>query len=183
MLLKLIDDINRAVDHECYFVALAVALTLPDICGKAEYPNEKSTKRRYIQWYDENVGKFEKNPSNNDVPYLSGEVVYSLRCSLLHQGNPNIESDDIKEDVCKIDHFTLLIEKKNKFDIYMDTACVRESFLNEQRIVMPERSYDVNIRRLCMILSLTAKGYYNKCKDKFDFFNFRVIDIDKNSPH
>lgn len=37
MLIKLVEDIERAIEHECYFSALALALTLPDICGKAEY--------------------------------------------------------------------------------------------------------------------------------------------------
>ena len=37
ILIRLIDDINRALENEAYFVALALALTLPDICGKAKY--------------------------------------------------------------------------------------------------------------------------------------------------
>ena len=35
ILIRLIDDINRALENEAYFAALALALTLPDICGKA----------------------------------------------------------------------------------------------------------------------------------------------------
>ena len=42
ILIRLIDDINRALENEAYFAALALALTLPDICGKAKYPNERN---------------------------------------------------------------------------------------------------------------------------------------------
>ena len=37
MINRLIDDINKALDAEAYMAALALALTLPDICAKAEY--------------------------------------------------------------------------------------------------------------------------------------------------
>lgn len=52
-MLQLIDDVNKALDAESYYSALTLALTLPDICGKAEYPQEKSTAKRYKDWYDE----------------------------------------------------------------------------------------------------------------------------------
>ena len=41
MLLKYLDEINEALKHELYFVALTLALVIPDICGKAEYPNKR----------------------------------------------------------------------------------------------------------------------------------------------
>ncbi len=40
-------------------------------------------------------------------------------------------------------------------------------------------SYRVNVRRLCMVLCLCAKGYYKENKDKFDFYNYELIDWDK----
>lgn len=45
MVQRIVDDIRAALDHDLYFAALSTALTLPDICGKAEYPNEKSSKK------------------------------------------------------------------------------------------------------------------------------------------
>lgn len=49
---RIVQDIRGALDHDLYFAALNCALTLPDICGKAEYPAERSSKKRYIDWYD-----------------------------------------------------------------------------------------------------------------------------------
>ena len=33
--------IRKAIECECYLPALALALTLPDICGQIEYPDFK----------------------------------------------------------------------------------------------------------------------------------------------
>lgn len=179
MVLRLIDDMNRALDHDCFFSALSLALTLPDICGKAKYP-DKRVRRRYIEWYDEYVGKYEQRPGKNDcVPYLSGEVVYSLRCSFLHQGNPNIEADKIKEECCKIDHFVLAIDEKKDFNILMDTSCSSQNYFLGKQIGETHRSYEVNIRRLCLIISTNAKAYYNEHKEQFNFFNFSIADLDE----
>lgn len=116
MMLKLIDDVNKALDADCYYSALTLALTFPDICGKAEYPQEKNTKR-YKDWYDEHIGKYEQCPCeqcpNTPMPYLSGEVVYSLRNSLLHQGTPNITVDKIKDDNNKMNALTLFWNQKS----------------------------------------------------------------------
>ena len=183
MLLQLIEDMNRALDHDCYFSALAIALMLPDICGRAKYHTEG--KARYINWYNEYVGRYEKSPKNEDcpdeveMPYLSGEVVYSLRCSFLHQGNPNIEYAKIKDDTCKLDRFTLLIQKKNEFDSYLDTASVTSQGVDPEAMEETERSYEVNIRRLCLVLSLCASAYYREFPDQFDFFHYDIVDLDE----
>ena len=111
------------------------------------------------------------------MPYLSGEVVYSLRNNVLHQGNPNIDNTKIKEEVNKIDKFSLVIEKKNKFDIYADASSLTKDLTSIQPKEV--RSYRVNVRRLCFIISSVAKNMYAKNKDKFNFFNFEIIDWDK----
>lgn len=98
---------------------------------------------------DEYIGQYEKAPvksGETEMPYLSGEVVYQLRCSVLHQGTPNIDSSNIKDETCRIDHFTLVIEKKKPFDIYIDSASVSSMICPRQS--KPVRSYEVNIRRL-----------------------------------
>ncbi len=180
MLLRLIDDMNKALDNDCFLSALSLALTLPDICGRAKYPDEKSTKKRYIGWYDEYVGAYEQCPGEEGkMPYLSGEVLYSLRCSFLHQGNPNIERDKIQEECCKIDHFTLLTEKKKQFNILSDSASSSQGFLSGKKNGEPYRSYEVNVRRLCFIISACAEGFYEENPEIFNFFDFNIVDLDE----
>ena len=85
--LVLIDAKISAVSD--YLAALALSLTIPDICGKAEFPEYGNTQR-YIEWYMKYIGQYEKKPlpikalqlPDEDYidlyihpPYLSGEVV------------------------------------------------------------------------------------------------------------
>ena len=173
MMLKLIDDVNRALDAECYFAALALVLTFPDICGKAKYPKEKMSSKRYKDWYDEYVGKYEQCPCElcrkQQMPYLSGEVVYTLRNSLLHQGTPNIDIIGIKDDRNHIDNFEIVIESKKPFDIYGDSVSIFNDTV---------KRYRVNVRRLCLILNRSVKSYFEENHDKFDFLHYSIIDWD-----
>lgn len=60
MIDRIINDINKALDAEAYMAALALVLTLPDICGKVAYGETLRNKERYIKWYEDNIGKYEK---------------------------------------------------------------------------------------------------------------------------
>ena len=172
MINRLVQDIRKALENELYFVALNSALTLPDICGRAARPMERSSRKRYILWYDDEIGKYEKNPEDkNDMPYLSGEIIYSLRCSLLHEGNPNMKNDNLRISQ-PIDHFSLVVEKTKSFDIYLDASKIT-TFGNEQI-----REYRMNVRRICMILCNVAEAYYKENRDKFHF-NYEIIDWDE----
>lgn len=182
MIKRLIDDVNKALDAEAYMAALSLVLTLPDICAKAKYGDTLKNKERYVKWFDEYIGQYEKAPIKEgevEMPYLSGEVVYQLRCSVLHQGNPNIDSDEIKEKSCKIDSFTIVVEKKKPFDIYVDAAGII-TMMNPKES-KPVRNYRVNIRRLCLIITSVTKEYYEKNKDKFTFFSYDILDWDEVS--
>ena len=178
MIDKIVDEINRALSYDLYFSALSLTLTLPDVCGRAEYPSYGVTAR-YISWYDEYIGQYEICPCDDcketQMPYLSGEVVYNLRNSLLHQGTPNIDSSKIKASTNQLDEFALVIEKKNDFDIYSDASSVTS--LNQGKST--HRTYRVSIRRLCFIITRCAKNYYEKNKEKFDFINYNIIDMDE----
>ena len=50
MVLGIIDEIEQAHSHDLYFAALDLALMLPDICGKAEYPTLRTGERYAIIW-------------------------------------------------------------------------------------------------------------------------------------
>lgn len=169
MLNRIIHEIDQSISNECYFAALALALTIPDICGKAEYP-DKSTTARYIQWYNKYVGKYEKPESLDaqDMPYMSGEIVFNLRNSLLHQGNPNIEAKKVKEKSCRVDRFKLSISAP--FD--GGYGMVAYGLGHE----VAERVLEINIVNLCHKLCATARGYYSENEEKFDFFDYEIND-------
>jgi hypothetical protein len=54
MIEKIIKDIDVSLENGAYLGALALALTLPDICGKAKYPS-LNVGERYKKWYNEHV--------------------------------------------------------------------------------------------------------------------------------
>ena len=57
MVVRLVQDIRKALENELYFVALSSALTLPTLDRVFAYPDERSSRKRYISWYDEEIGK------------------------------------------------------------------------------------------------------------------------------
>lgn len=84
MIPNYVDDIRRSLKNKCYFSALSLALTMPDICGMAEFPN-KQVGERYVEWYDKYIGDYMaygKDDLGGNNPWLSGEVVYNLRNTL-----------------------------------------------------------------------------------------------------
>ena len=100
-----VKDIMNALKKRSYFSALALALALPDMCGAVEYPNE-SVSERYIKWYQEHVEPWVKK-EGKDNPDLSGEVVYNLRNTFLHQGLPAVNAGKIKEESNRVNKFIL----------------------------------------------------------------------------
>ena len=151
----IITSLETALETDCLFPALALALTIPDICGKAKYPEIGKVGERYCKWLDDYVGNYEKRGMTNKgnskyagMPYLSGKLVYKLRCDFLHSGASNVEGQYNDFD---LENFILCLEKKNEFDTYADV-----SSLGGQ----PTKSeYYVNIRRLCLLLLWAAKGF------------------------
>lgn len=79
-------EIERALDAELYYLATAMALTVPDICAALEDPNGESSGLKYKAWYNENLAQLYTNITDADC--------WSLRCGVLHQGrcgHPNMQ--------------------------------------------------------------------------------------------
>lgn len=99
---EIIEDINRALDAGAHLSALALAIAIPDFCGKyyirktEDCNKEFGNKFRYITWYKKYV-LMETNEEKNDGDYskmetahLSPEQCFALRCSFLHAMSENI---------------------------------------------------------------------------------------------
>ena len=125
----------------------------------------------YIDWYDRYVGFYERPPSEHskDMPYSSGEVVYSLRNHLLHQGTPNIDASRISEDRCKIDHFILVIDS-----VYNGGT---SGVSYDTNMEIQERKLEINIVNLCSKIGAAAKAYYKDNHEKFGFIQYDLKDV------
>ena len=82
----LLGSIRAAVAYQIWHAALALTLTLPDICAKIEWPEEKKSRTRYRTWWDEHFGdSYQYGKGPND--HVTGDEVYLLRCAYLHEGS------------------------------------------------------------------------------------------------
>ena len=74
----ILNEIDHAIDSGLYYLGLASALTLPDICAALESANGQTTKSLFIEWYDKNMA--------TRFHHLTANDFYSLRCGVIHQG-------------------------------------------------------------------------------------------------
>ncbi|MCI6327035.1 MAG: hypothetical protein MR790_10505 [Clostridiales bacterium] len=182
MVNRIIEEIQKSLKQENYLAALTMALTLPDICGKAAEPS-LGTGARYKKWYKDNVVLHEKTSDPHeadmpycgaDMPYLSEEVIYQLRNSMLHQGNPNVDAKSIREEQCKIDEFILFVDEP--YDSGLSVVSYEKELngkkLNEKKLKITNRKLEVNLVLTCNRICNAAKEYYERNTKRFDFFNY-----------
>ncbi len=82
----ILSEIERALAARLYYLAIAMALTVPDICAALESPNGETTGAKYKAWYNANLA--------DKYPRITDADCYSLRCGVLHQGrcgHPNMQ--------------------------------------------------------------------------------------------
>ncbi len=148
-----IQEIETCLKNRCYFAALALTLTLPDICGAAEYPDEASVTKRYINWYDKYIGDNErKDRDTEDSSYLNGEVIYNLRNTFLHQGNPTINKDKVKAKENRFDRFILILGDATGF--LSGSICV-----DQGNGAATFRGMIINVTYLCQKICMAALCY------------------------
>jgi len=77
---NLLDQIQKGLEDDLYYLSLFAALAIPDICGAIDSENGEADFSKYKNWFDEYVA-----PKYSGS--LVGEDCYRFRCSLLHQGS------------------------------------------------------------------------------------------------
>lgn len=180
MVNRIIKEVKTALDNECYIVALMGALTLPDICGKSAYPN-LNVGERYRNWCDTYVYPKTHHTDENGktldcgITDLSGKIIYSLRCCLLHQGSADIDGKE-----CEVEDFELLIQSQNEFNIYVDNFGVIWSNDDYEH---RERHMSLHIRNICRDLCNAAELYYQNNKEAFGFIKYKISQIDSDAEH
>lgn len=155
MIQRIIDEINIALENQLYLLALSAALTLPDVCGKAEYPNDRTTAR-YKKWYSNYV-------KDGNIPE---EQVYKLRCSLLHEGNTDVEIKDNTRFILMTNQFTQ--------SLGID-FCFNEDVTHADG--SHEKEIKVYVGYLCTAICKAAQKYYRDNKGKFSFLNYEICEL------
>ena len=173
MINVLIKEIRTALEHELYMVALEAALTLPDVCGKAEYKEDKTTNR-YINWYRKFIeSRSPEEYEYSSIPGVTAEIIYNLRNSLLHQGTPNVAKNNNKyPDNLTVDYFELVQGNPSSANQSLYTVVNRTDDIPPKKIT---RKISISIEPLCHLLCDTAEEYYRHNSEKFDFINYNYV--------
>lgn len=164
-MIEKIEDVRNAIKNKTYYCALALALTLPDICSQVERElpdNQNSNRTMYIDWVKNHIDKddFQFPLEGFDIQTFSGEMCYSLRCKVLHNGNTNVKN---KQLGVIVDDFELTFPSEgNYYHGY-------KYFENPQ----PDGTYEtitcIGIDYLCERLCDTAEEFYDEWENKDDF--------------
>lgn len=106
-----LDEIQKCLDNKCYMAAFIMSLAIPDVCGKALYP-EESNGSRYKKWYSEYIGRYETNDrikinDPDSPPWISADVIYSIRNCMFHDASPNLKKSGICQEENKIDRICI----------------------------------------------------------------------------
>ena len=176
-----VNEIELNIKDSRWQSALALALTLPDICGGIAFPDIVKRYRdgrvildrqnqptldvgsQYIRWFDEYAGNFFKLSPNDPSSYICGERCWQLRCEYLHQNkgfSNNVETNTVrfhlgincKTSVCQLDSTQTT---DNQTDIRID------------------------IEQFCRRMCSAAKSYYYAVYHEKDFsmYNTPVLDF------
>ncbi len=159
--------------------ALALALTLPDICGGIAFPDlikryrdgrpmldrQKNPVRdvgsQYIRWFDEYAGEFFKASSEDQEPYICGERCWQLRCEYLHQ-NKGFLND----------------EGEVRFHLGLNCGT---SLCQLDRSERQSKRTDIriDIEQFCQRMCRASRSYYEKVYREKDFslYNTPVLDF------
>lgn len=74
----LLTEVEAALSASLYYMAVVLALMIPDICGALASADGVSSGLKYKNWYNANLA--------SQYPSLSAHDCYKLRCGVVHQG-------------------------------------------------------------------------------------------------
>lgn len=179
--LSRIEEIELNIADKRWQSALALALTLPDICGGIAFPEivkkyrdgrimldrQKRPTRdvggQYIRWFDSFAAPYFKLDEADEKPYICGERCWQLRCEYLHQNKGFNNEDDIDSV---------------RFHLGVNCGCsVCDS--GGEKPDADLLDIRIDIEQFCLRMCKAAKSYYNSSHTEkdFDIYNTPVLDF------
>lgn len=183
-----IDEVNKALCQGLYECALTLTMTLPDICAKVAYKNNKKfydekgcwlTAKSYKQWFQNYVFNYFNNDSimlNENKKYgfsgehlkFTAEYCYHLRCALLHEGN--IEDIAFKKNSDGIIYLFGLTEL---------STCMLEQVYSNKKVAV--KGIEINIKELCYKIIMGVEKFYMEVDPKrFKKYEFKIHRFDNS---
>lgn len=177
-MLKKIKSIELSLNSNNVLSALALSLTIPDICGQVEYGDEmeggRNSRKRYERWFNEFVERYYADESGGiedyklaESTYFTGEMCYQLRCSFLHDGNSDITKNG------KIERNFIF-----ELNLFVGDSISRVEFKNSRdEVISKTKTIKINVKKLCESLCEAARECYEKYgADKFKDHNIIFVD-------
>lgn len=182
---KMIEEIKVSLQNKCYFSALNLALTIPDICSCAEngYTKETIGERKgrvgieYKDWckkyiINEARDKYEISTSwciDKKLLQFNEDVIYSLRNKLLHNGNPNADRKIFEDSGCNYENMNINLIFKDD-EIYDEISSSIEGWGKPTNATL-----NIPVGILCRRIIIAAKEFINENVEKFKFFDYQII--------
>ena len=175
-----IEEVEMNVRDRRWQSALALTLTLPDICGGIAFPDmvkkyrdgramldrHKNPTRdvggQYIRWFDQYASDFFKLSPEDTSAYICGERCWQLRCEYLHQNKGFINDD----------------EKTVRFHLGVNCGT---SVCQAEHAAAGTDAADIriDIEQFCLRMCRAARNYYEAAHTEKDFslYNTPVLDF------
>lgn len=180
-----IEEVELNIEDGRWQSALALALTLPDICGGIAFPeivkryrdgravldrNQRPTRdvgNQYIRWFDTYAAPFFKVSAQDISPYICGERCWQLRCEYLHQNKGFANTED-----------------NTSIRFHLGVNC-GTSVCQLDRISSANSLTDIriDIEQFCRRMCRAVRAYYEAVHTEKDFnlYNTPVLDFIKAS--
>ena len=162
-MIDVFQEIHNALKSQCYIAALALSLTLPDICSQVENHVAASNRTLYIDWFNKHMSteSFDTPFPGFEVQKFTGEMCYSLRCKVLHNGNTDVTNSKLN----------VLVDK------FVLTKPGSEEYYHGYRYVLDQNNSGsstttityIGIDYLCERLCAAAKTFYAQWSNEDDF--------------
>jgi len=136
---RFLNSVDIALRAKDWYGALSTALTLPDICGRIEAP-EQSSKARYVDWFNRYLRDLytsEIGSEHKPHVFLHGEDCYALQCSYLHEGGGSIIEQQARK---ALDSFHFITPPLNGI-------MVHKNYLNLNNVL--QLQVDIFCREIC----------------------------------
>ena len=188
-MLEKIGSIKKSLDTGNYLAALALALSIPDICGQVEYPNlsgKGHTGERYKKWFDNYIfddynatgaspfynpniqlGKNGLTLKELIPPDFTSDDCYQLRCAVLHSGNTDMDLSKVN-----FQRFKIVVDKDENAIL----SGVNYTFGQPTK----DAYVHLNLLRFCNIICEKAEQCYNNHKSEFNQYHINIEIVDNN---
>lgn len=155
-------EIRAALDSGLYNCALALSLTLPDVCAIVKYPDAKKHRAQsYKKWFCEYVQPLFTSIAESlpdyvykEYTWFTDEECWALRCAVLHAGNYSLE----KVDLTKV-----------RLHAHMRDGISYSHFFQSGQ------SVDWDVVQICETICQAAEHYYDSIEDKSRFVLDEVV--------